>query len=146
MLSDFDLAKGGPTGVLLLHGFTDSPASVLPWAEFLAQAGYSISVPRLPGHGTDRRQMDQATQLFIAGFSMRGALNVRLTERHPERVTGLILLNSALGDTHGFMRRVSALRFFKATLRPLAALHSLTQLIRDIRPRVSQIAQPILLS
>jgi len=184
MRSDPYLAKGGHTGVLLLHGFTGSPASVLPWAEFLAEAGYSISVPRLPGHGTDWREMNRTTwhdwyqsaeaallelsvnvdQLFIAGFSMGGALSVRLTERHPELVTGLILLNPALLDPHGFMRRVSALRFFKATLRPtasdiakpnppihgyretpLTALHSLSQLIRDIRPRVSQIDQPILL-
>jgi len=184
MRSDPYLAKGGHTGVLLLHGFTGSPASVLPWAEFLAEAGYSIRVPRLPGHGTDWREMNTTTwhdwyqsaeaallelsmnvdQLFIAGFSMGGALTVRLTERHPELVTGLILLNPALLDPHGLMRRVSALRFFKATLRPtasdiakpnppihgyretpLTALHSLSQLIRDIRPRVSQIDQPILL-
>ena len=146
MLSNSPLAKGGHTGVLL------------------AQAGSSIRVPRLPGHGTDWRQMNQTTQLFIAGFSMGGALSVRLSERHRERVTGLILLNPALLDPHGFMRRVSALPFFKATLRPrasdivkpnppihgyretpLTALHSLTQLIRDIRPRVSQIDLPILL-
>ena len=103
-------------------------------------------------------------RLFIAGFSMGGALSVRLTERHPELVTGLILLNPALLDPNGFMRRVSVLRIFKATLRPTAsdiakpnppihgyretplkALHSLSQLIRDIRPRLSQIEQPILL-
>lgn len=164
MRSDPYLAEGGRTGVLLLHGFTGSPASIRPWAEFLAEAGYSISVPRLPGHGTDWREMNQTTQLFIAGFSMGGALSVRLTERHSDLVTGLILLNPALLDPHGFMRRVSALRFFKATLRPtasdiakpnppihgyretpLTALHSLSQLIRDIKPRVSQIEQPILL-
>ena len=184
MLSDPYLADGGRTGVLLLHGFTGSPASVLPWAQFLAEAGYSISVPRLPGHGTDWREMNNSTwhdwyraseaalldlstnvdQLFIAGFSMGGALSVRLTERHPDLVTGLILLNPALLDPHGFMRRVSTLRFFKATLRPTAsdiaipnppihgyretplrALHSLSQLIRDIRPRVRDIDQPILL-
>ena len=184
MRSDPYLAKAGHIGVLLLHGFTGSPASVLPWAEFLAEEGYSISVPRLPGHGTDWREMNKTTwhdwyqcaeaallelsmnvdQLFIAGFSMGGALSVRLTERHPELVTGLILLNPALLDPHGFMRRVSALRFFKATLRPTAsdiakpnppihgyretplkALHSLSQLIRDIRPRVPKIDQPILL-
>ena len=56
MRSDPYLAKGGHTGVLLLHGFTGSPASVLPWAEFLAEAEYSIRVPRLPGHGTDWRK------------------------------------------------------------------------------------------
>jgi carboxylesterase len=164
MRSDSCLAKANHTGVLLLHGFTGSLASVRPWAPFLAEAGYSISVPRLPGHGTEWREMNQPTQLFIARFSMGGALGGRLSKRHPERVTGLIVLNPALLDPHGFMRRVSALRFFKAMLRPtasdiakpnppihgyretpLTALHSLSQLIRDIRSRVSHIDQPILL-
>jgi len=49
--------------------------------------------------------MNQATQLAIAVFSMGCALSVRVTERHPERVTGFILLNPALLDSHGFMRR-----------------------------------------
>ena len=43
---------GGHVGVLLLHGFTGSPVSVRPWGEHLAAAGLSVSVPRLPGHGT----------------------------------------------------------------------------------------------
>ena len=40
---------GGPTGVLLCHGFTGSPQSLRPWAEYLAAAGLSVSLPRLPG-------------------------------------------------------------------------------------------------
>jgi len=56
MRTDSYPSKAGRTGVLLLDGFTGSPASVLPWAEFLAQAGYSINDPRLPGHGTDWRK------------------------------------------------------------------------------------------
>ena len=43
---------GGSTGVLLCHGFTGSPKSMRPWAEYLAAEGLSVSLPRLPGHGT----------------------------------------------------------------------------------------------
>jgi carboxylesterase len=184
MHSDPYLAHGNKTGVLMLHGFTGSPASVLPWAEFLAQEGYSVRAPRLPGHGTHWREMnktpwhdwyaeaktallDLSTHvdlLFIAGFSMGGALSVRLTERHPDLVAGLILLNPALLDPHGLIRRVSALRFIRGTLKPsesdiakpnppihgyaetpLAALHSLSLLLRDIKPRLARIETPILL-
>jgi carboxylesterase len=184
MRSDPYLANGSKTGVLMLHGFTGSPASILPWAEFLAESGYSIRVPRLPGHGTHWREMNMTTWqdwyaeaeqalielsthvdlLLVAGFSMGGALSVRLAERHPDLVTGLILLNPALGDPHGLIRRASALRFFKGTLKPtasdiakpnppihgyaetpLAALHSLSLLLRDIRPRLTRIETPILL-
>jgi carboxylesterase len=48
---------GGSTGVLLCHGFTGSPQSLRPWADYLAAAGLSVSLPRLPGHGTTWQEM-----------------------------------------------------------------------------------------
>ena len=51
--------QGGSTGVLLCHGFTGSPASLRPWAEFLAAAGLTVSLPRLPGHGTTWQEMNR---------------------------------------------------------------------------------------
>jgi len=184
MRSEPYLADGSRSGVLLLHGFTGSPASILPWAEFLAEAGYSVSAPRLPGHGTKWQEMNQTTwqdwygeaeralmelagrtdRIFIAGFSMGGALSVRLTERHPELVTGLILLNPALLDPHSLIRRASLLRYFKNSLKPTAsdiakpnppihgyaetplkALYSFSLLLADIKPRLPRIETPILL-
>src|SRR5215468_4314643 len=49
--------SGGSTGVLLCHGFTGSPASLRPWADHLADAGLTVSLPRLPGHGTTWQDM-----------------------------------------------------------------------------------------
>ena len=49
--------EGGPTGVLLCHGFTGSPQTLRPWAEYLAKAGLGVSLPRLPGHGTTWQEM-----------------------------------------------------------------------------------------
>lgn len=43
-------ADGGPTGILLICGFTGSPASLRP--ERYADLGFSVRLPRLPGHGT----------------------------------------------------------------------------------------------
>ena len=40
-------------GIAICHGFTGSPLSILPWAEFLAGRGFAVSVPLLPGHGTE---------------------------------------------------------------------------------------------
>lgn len=184
MRSDPFMAEGGRTGVLVLHGFTGSPASVLPWAEFLAASGYSVVVPRLPGHGTSWQEMNKTTwldwygevenallelwsrvdRIFLAGLSMGGALSVRLAERNPDLVSGLILVNPALIDPHGLIRRTSILRFFKATLKPtesdiakpnppihgygetpLRALYSLSLLLEDIKPRLARIDAPILL-
>src|ERR1700740_2972028 len=42
---------GGSTGALLCHGFTGSPQSLRPWAEYLANAGLSVWLARLPGDG-----------------------------------------------------------------------------------------------
>jgi carboxylesterase len=44
--------QGGPTGILLIHGFTATTAEVRLLANLLHQAGYTISAPLLPGHYT----------------------------------------------------------------------------------------------
>jgi carboxylesterase len=106
---------GSRTGVLVLHGFTGSPKGVRPWAEHLADAGYTVRLPRLPGHGTTWQEMnrtrwedwyavvdaafrelrDRCDQVFVAGLSMGGALVTLLAVEHGPRVDGLILVNPA---------------------------------------------------
>ncbi len=103
-------------GVLLSHGFTGSPASMRPWGEFLAEAGYAVEVPRLPGHGTSWQEMNttrwadwyaELTRAFeklsaendavvLAGLSMGGALVLRLAADHPDRIAGVIVVNPAV--------------------------------------------------
>jgi carboxylesterase len=111
---------GGPTGVLLCHGFTGSPQSLRAWAEYLAEAGLSVSLPRLPGHGTTWREMARTRwedwfaevnrafeelrgstgQIFVMGLSMGGCLALRLAELHGPAVSGLVLVNpSVTADT-----------------------------------------------
>jgi carboxylesterase len=43
----------GDIGVLMVHGFTGSPASMRPIGEELAAGGLAVEGVRLPGHGTD---------------------------------------------------------------------------------------------
>jgi carboxylesterase len=116
--------EGGRTGVLLCHGFTGSPQSLRPWAEFLAAAGLSVSLPRLPGHGTNWREMARtrwedwfaevnrafeelrgwADEIFVMGLSMGGCLAIRLAELHGPAVSGLVLVNpSVAADTRLFL-------------------------------------------
>ena len=48
----YEMSVPSPRGVaVLLHGLTDSPYSMLATAQTLADAGYNIVVPRMPGHG-----------------------------------------------------------------------------------------------
>ena len=46
-------AEGGPTGALLIHGFTGSAAETSPMGRYLAARGLAVRCPLLPGHGTD---------------------------------------------------------------------------------------------
>jgi carboxylesterase len=117
-------AAGGPVGVLLCHGFTGSPQTLRPWAEYLAGQGLSVSVPRLPGHGTRWQDLartggqdwytevdlafgaltKRCEQTFVFGLSMGGCLALRLAEVHGPKVSGLVLVNPSLApDTKLFL-------------------------------------------
>lgn len=109
-------ADGGPVGVLLIHGFTGSPKSMTPWGRFLAEQGYTVRVPRLPGHGTRWQDMNltrwedwyaeaersflelrgRCEAVFVMGLSMGGSLTLRIAEQHGDAVRGIALVNPAV--------------------------------------------------
>lgn len=112
-------ADGGPVGVVLSHGFTGTPQSLRPWAEHLAAAGYTVRLPRLPGHGTTWQEANmtrwpdwyaaisraydelaaRCETVFAAGLSMGGTLVTRLAEEKRDGIAGLILVNPSYGTT-----------------------------------------------
>lgn len=51
----------GDRGVLLLHGFTGSPHDLAYLAQKLFDEGFTVSVPRLPGHGTNHKDFLNST-------------------------------------------------------------------------------------
>jgi len=103
---------GGRVGVLCLHGFTGNPASMRPVAEAFADAGYSVELPRLPGHGTTVEDMmttgfpdwaaeaetalarlrTRTERVIVAGQSMGGLLALWVGVHHPD-IAGLVLVN-----------------------------------------------------
>lgn len=124
----------GPVSVLFCHGFTGTPWSLREWAKAVEEAGYRVSVPRLPGHGTTWQElavtewMDwyscvereflalraESEAVFIAGLSMGGALALRLAEQHPDDVAGLVLVNPAVSGTWQ-MQTTAVTRYLTAT-------------------------------
>ena len=132
---------GGSTGALLCHGFTGSPQSLRPWAEYLAEAGLSVGLPRLPGHGTTWQDMartrwedwyaeiDRAfdelrahsDEIFVMGLSMGGCLALRLAERRGAAVSGLVLGNPSLTGDTPLLMLTPVLKFAVPSLKGIAS-------------------------
>jgi carboxylesterase len=92
------------TGILLFHGFTATTAEVRPLAIILAEAGFTISGPLLPGHKTRPEDLNaavwkdwvdaaeksyqglagQCRRVIVGGESMGGLMALFLAARHPE--------------------------------------------------------------
>lgn len=105
----------GPIGVLVCHGFTGSPQSMRPLADRFAAEGFSVRLPRLPGHGTTWQEMNKTrwtdwfaevdaafaeltatcSRVFVIGLSMGGTLATLVAQTHPNDVCGLMLINPA---------------------------------------------------
>ncbi|WP_240917180.1 alpha/beta fold hydrolase [Nocardioides sp. HDW12B] len=112
------LADGRRVGVLLCHGFTGSPASVRPWGERLAEEGYAVAVPRLPGHGTSWQDMNTTTwqqwygeverafdtlledcdSVVVGGLSMGATLSLLLAADRGPEVSGLVSVNVSIDN------------------------------------------------
>jgi carboxylesterase len=115
-LDDFAVRGSGENakiGILFVHGFTGSPSSMRPWAEFFSARGYTVRVPRLPGHGTrwedlnkvnwqewpDRAvvELNELTKtcekVFIFGLSMGGGTSLYIAAHHGEKLVGIVLVN-----------------------------------------------------
>lgn len=101
-------------GVVMSHGFTGSPHGLRDWATHLADAGFAVRMPLLPGHGTTWQDMAtrswqewyQAYEasyqelvplcdtIVTAGLSMGGCLALRLAALKP--VAGTVVVNPGL--------------------------------------------------
>ncbi len=108
-------AVGDGRGALVLHGFTGNPQSMRGLAFALADAGFTVEMPLLPGHGTDIVDMlgtrwedwsgaaesaytelaARSDAVVVVGLSMGGMLGVWLAQRHPE-IAALAVVNPLL--------------------------------------------------
>lgn len=141
-----DRTDGRAIGVLLVHGFTGSPASMKPWAYALAEHGYAVEVPLLPGHGTRWQDLNTVSwtdwyaeaeagfdrlrsacdAVVVAGLSMGGSVALRLAEMRGNQVAGIVLVNP----------------FVSSSRKELAALPVMKRVIPSLRGVVNDIKKP----
>lgn len=113
--ADSFFLKGNSTGVLLCHGFLGTPQSVRDLGEAIAARGYTVSCPRLPGHGTHFKDLEHfgcddwfarieeaynelrqtCSSVIVIGQSMGGTLSLDLASRHFD-IEGIVLINPAI--------------------------------------------------
>ena len=176
--------QGGSVAILMIHGFTGSTLSIQPWAKALHQAGYTVKAPLLPGHGTRWEELNQTRwhdwyhevrrtfedisskheRVFVAGFSMGGALAIRLAAEFGVEVEGIMLINPSIHDRRPMMKLVPLLKYFLPSVggrgtdvampnppkhsygrTPLKALHSLQKLWSVVRADLPRIEQPLMI-
>jgi carboxylesterase len=105
-------ATGDTRSALVLHGFTGNPQSMRGLALALSDAGFTVEMPLLPGHGTDIADMvptrwkdwcraaddayaalaARSDAVAVVGLSMGATLAVWLAEHHPD-VAALSVVN-----------------------------------------------------
>jgi carboxylesterase len=135
---------GGPIGVLMVHGFTGSPASMRPIGEGLASEGLSVEGVRLPGHGTDVEDLrsrrwtewvdtaaaglaalrERCRTVVTFGQSMGASVVLSLAASHPHEVDGIALTNPYVFD------------------RRLLAVPVGSRFLKDVRGIANDIAKP----
>jgi carboxylesterase len=82
-------------GVLVVHGFTGTPASMIGVAEAMISSGLHVELPRLPGHGTTiddmltTRWADWASEVERAHLALR------------QRTERVVVVGQSMGATLG---------------------------------------------
>jgi carboxylesterase len=132
-----ELTGGRAVGVLLVHGFTGSPASMNPWGHALADRGYAVEVPLLPGHGTRWQDLNRVAwtdwlaeaeaaldrlrasceKVVVGGLSMGGCLALRLAEERGDQVSGVVLVNPFVSSTRKELVALPVLKYVVPSLR-----------------------------
>lgn len=122
--------EGGPTGVLLIHGFTGTPREMRRVGDYLHARGLTVSAPLLPGHGTSLAAVNRVSwrewtaaveaayrelaarcrPVFVGGHSMGSLLAVWLGAQFAE-IAGLILYAPAYRVANWKLRLTPVARY-----------------------------------
>lgn len=72
-------AGNGSTGIVIIHGFGQTPYQAKNLAAYLAKNNITVSVPLLPGHGTNLTDFEQSTKEAWFGAAKSAADELKET-------------------------------------------------------------------
>ncbi|MBF0469011.1 MAG: alpha/beta fold hydrolase [Desulfamplus sp.] len=101
----------GDSGILLIHDYLSCPGELLPFARYLQASGFTVYLPRLPGHGTAPENMTEVMFIqwieaveeglallrslcrkkIVGGVGLGGVLGLSLQSRVPD-MEGLFMV------------------------------------------------------
>ncbi|MBN1288968.1 MAG: alpha/beta fold hydrolase [Actinobacteria bacterium] len=178
----FFFKKDSDRGCLLIHGFTGTTSSMRPMGEYLASRGVTVLSPRLPGHGTTPDDMSGTSfedwfqsaekafleleqlcdRVFVGGLSMGGTLTLRLAEKYPDRIAGIIPVSTLVFFKNPVVKLLPVMKLFIKNWKgiggdlkdpeateiayerfPLKALHELVKLMKITRDDLPAITCPV---
>lgn len=110
------LQAGRAPCVVAFHGFTGTTSEIRPLLDRLADRGYAVHAPLLPGHGSTPAHLQQATfaawvaamkrelvaaqnhygRVVLCGFSLGSLVALELAADNPGGLVGLVLLGNAV--------------------------------------------------
>jgi carboxylesterase len=119
MLGDGDLefrAQGRAPAVLGMHGFGGTASELRPMVDRIAEAGYAVEAPLMPGHGARAHELQEHTldtwaeamraratslverheRVVLIGFSLGSLVAMHLAAERPPWLAALVVLGNAL--------------------------------------------------
>ena len=122
--------RGGPVGVLMVHGYPGSPPEMRLVGDYLHERGCTVSAPLLPGHGTTAEDLNtkrwtdwtahledaldelgvQCQEVFVAGLSAGGLLTLYLAATHAD-LAGVITYSAAIYPSNWLLNLVPVGKF-----------------------------------
>ncbi len=179
--------EGASVAFLLVHGFCAAPNEVASLGQFLAEKGISSYAVRIAGHETSPEDLSKTLRqdwyksvsvgldevkswntehLFVAGFSMGGALALQLASSNDD-IDGIVLISPAIRIFSTAAKFLPILKLFmkfksvdlekiqkvhgydlqrtKYAKEPLSAYSEFLKMIKEVRNLMHKVIVPALI-